>query len=1734
MSKSLQRLGRIGLMLCFLLTLFNYPGQVLASPVTSTPKLPGGLGAPGVNSINFYGAAPGIFNLNSYVSVPYALALNPSGGAMTIEAWVRRNSTNACETVVGNNFSISYWLGFCTPTGHIRFYSHGAGSLNDSNGAVPANAWTHVAVTYDGATTKFYINGNLDTTTSANPGPITPATNGQELDIGADVPGGGYYFAGNVEELRIWNTVRNQAQIQGSMFQILGGPQPGLLAEWPFGGDAKDYAHAHNGTGVTELIFQNDGAIPHDIRVPQVTLGTPPVLNGTCDTQTKYANATQVTVGGSSVYLMHSDTDMWVCFSGLLTSTAPDNWAAVYLDVNHTRVDPSQTNHYSLEVHENNTLRARLGDGSGNYAATTTLDGQWSGIYANCCGEFPTRSAEFKISKGLLGGWSHVIGLALAQHWITGVGDDRLWPALASWNLPSTWSNTTLGGVGPARIYSGKVVYQPRSSLNQVGIPGVTINLNGSDASGGDAVADTATSSLDGSFSLTSTDDFPLHRLLLSSSSIPRGYDPSSAASQSPGVVIDMQTINFGSAPGGTYPNNIFLLGDPKPYVTDTANGAYFLIIASQQMINDSVFSDFVDFKLRIGFQVELASVESINTSYSGADIGDKIRNLEKARLASYGARFHYVMLVGPNSVIPHRFMQPYNEKKSDCVPGTGLPTDWTYADLTSNFDSNGNNCLADGIWGDPTKREAGYVPDSGIKFSPNVSVGRLPYTSEGAVKTALADILGFEQQAKGFKNSTILAASMMDFVGKCWTPAGNPGGSYTTANCDHVGTSPSDGSYLDEVMKSNFLNLDAYSSTYFYENQHPATGSSPAHIISPLPNDAGNMVAQENKQAAGMINLTGHGNQYGVFRLSWTDDSNHDGILEQPAGPPAYNNEWTGQDLMTTGELWGLTRQSANGAVFITASCSTGDYTDPNSFGATVLAQGNGVAWVGGLATVQYYGNWQTVNNGPYGGMEDLDYFVSQRLLDRNLRVGDAFWQAMKQYLANGNTDFSGIDYDMYGDPTMSYWGNPGQQSTLASWPMLRNNSTGQGYEALSGPGVPTQLWNYTATAAPGITSLAPSPVVSNDGEVVVAEGNHVDVLWNGGLFQQLNLDAAAYGTPAIAADGSIYVLDVNGKLYDFNYATLFFCFGGSCSGGIISPWRSRRWTYNLGSAPLTSPIIGPDGMIAVARLGGNFFGILYSNVDLIRPDGHSFREEPILGNAIGALAVSADQKLFAATTTGTMVKIDFYCPSGTCKNDDGYNPVYSTPPLLAYGDVYAGRSDGVVIEKNSSLALLHSFTADSAITAGPVEGPGGQILVGTQNGTLYSLSSNLTLRWSRATGAPVTSVPAYSNDAVYVANNNLLKAYDPYSGVLLWLRAMGTGTGAGSVAVGYGRELYIQTSGGPVQGWGEGWAHRPWFVSVWPGVFGQGVDAHPIMHVQFAYNPPLPPGVAAPQTPNQPNASTVTGFLLQRSSNGTDWIDIATIAPGANPTDILSYDDNTILPGITYAYRIQALDSGGNNSDFNTSASAQSDPALPFQPVLASAVGRGAHWIELTWSENPASVVSAFRVERSAHGANTFSAIAFTSGEATTFADLAGDLTPATTYDYRVVAMNATGQSSPSAILSGTTFDESLPAPANVKATLGTDGKVTISWTPGPADETAVLEVNPQGLISYNPLGIMGAAVGTFTYDPLAPNNFGYRMKFTKGTSDSAYIKADMRINTHGFVGLTKFLTYIPQVNK
>jgi hypothetical protein len=80
-------------------------------------------------------------------------------------------------------------------------------------GVLPVNTWSHVAVTYDGAALRFYVNG-VEVGSGSVTGSITTSTN--PLQIGGD-SFWGQYFQGLIDEVRVYNVALAPEQVQVDM-----------------------------------------------------------------------------------------------------------------------------------------------------------------------------------------------------------------------------------------------------------------------------------------------------------------------------------------------------------------------------------------------------------------------------------------------------------------------------------------------------------------------------------------------------------------------------------------------------------------------------------------------------------------------------------------------------------------------------------------------------------------------------------------------------------------------------------------------------------------------------------------------------------------------------------------------------------------------------------------------------------------------------------------------------------------------------------------------------------------------------------------------------------------------------------------------------------------------------------------------------------------------------------------------------------------------------------------------------------------------------------------------------------------------------------------------------------------------------------------------------------------------------------------------------------------------------
>lgn len=205
-----------------LLPVFSLAQVVPISFLKSTDSTP--LNQVTANALHFDG-------VDDYVSIPTNAIVPQGASSYTIEAYIKPsvhssngivgwgnygsdNRVNALRLGDGNNI-INYWWG-------RDLYAPLGVSLAD-------NKWYHIAATYDGSKRKIYLDGVLKAEDSPSSPNVASAAN---FRIGST--NNGEYFKGSIDDVRIWNVARTQAQIQANMNTELLGNEVGLKAYYTF------------------------------------------------------------------------------------------------------------------------------------------------------------------------------------------------------------------------------------------------------------------------------------------------------------------------------------------------------------------------------------------------------------------------------------------------------------------------------------------------------------------------------------------------------------------------------------------------------------------------------------------------------------------------------------------------------------------------------------------------------------------------------------------------------------------------------------------------------------------------------------------------------------------------------------------------------------------------------------------------------------------------------------------------------------------------------------------------------------------------------------------------------------------------------------------------------------------------------------------------------------------------------------------------------------------------------------------------------------------------------------------------------------------------------------------------------------------------------------------------------------------------------------------------------------
>lgn len=171
-----------------------------------------------------HGGAAAFDGTGQWITVAPSASLDLTT-AMTLEAWVRPAPTMdifACAFIKESDTDLSYALYASDNTGQGGEDGRPFAWINTDGELQPVFAdtaltpetWTHLAATYDNATLTLYINGAA-VSSVATPGPITTSTGA--LHIGGSTHWGGEYYAGLIDDVRIYNRVLTTAEIAEDM-----------------------------------------------------------------------------------------------------------------------------------------------------------------------------------------------------------------------------------------------------------------------------------------------------------------------------------------------------------------------------------------------------------------------------------------------------------------------------------------------------------------------------------------------------------------------------------------------------------------------------------------------------------------------------------------------------------------------------------------------------------------------------------------------------------------------------------------------------------------------------------------------------------------------------------------------------------------------------------------------------------------------------------------------------------------------------------------------------------------------------------------------------------------------------------------------------------------------------------------------------------------------------------------------------------------------------------------------------------------------------------------------------------------------------------------------------------------------------------------------------------------------------------------------------------------------------
>lgn len=400
-----------------------------------------------------------------------------------------------------------------------------------------------------------------------------------------------------------------------------------------------------------------------------------------------------------------------------------------------------------------------------------------------------------------------------------------------------------------------------------------------------------------------------------------------------------------------------------------------YLIIVNSNLVN--ALNPIIQYRKSQGLLVQTVTPDYIVKNYTGYSHAEKIRSFLRSKYESW--QLKYLLLVGDTQEIPYSVMfpSPYMHEESDEVVGKTY-SDWFYADLSSDFDSNNNDYPGE------------YLLDKEIDFSPEIHVGRIPFDNIADISQVVNRIIDFERNPKS--KTSLLAASILSYDQEEMTPS-----LFTKVKTD--------GASLTESLIKDILSPSGNKSSRLYER----SGIAPSQYLSEYPLNKVNYEKLLQNNPYDLVVWNGHGTEDSLLTKIWKKDINTNKKADKVelSLEPVFNTSSLSKTIKSKG-------------IFITSSCSSLSPGN-NNLGKQALKAGFS-GFIGNTTINWYAEGWRNLSN---GGNQTLVYLALRNLYLRNETLGEAYSKAIfessKQYGRFGSKDYQNyFSFTLFGDPAM------------------------------------------------------------------------------------------------------------------------------------------------------------------------------------------------------------------------------------------------------------------------------------------------------------------------------------------------------------------------------------------------------------------------------------------------------------------------------------------------------------------------------------------------------------------------------------------------------------------------------------------------------------------------------------------------------------------------------------------